>query len=337
MNRVLSSAVKKRLAIPIEATEVPNVFKFSDGLRYRIAAAAIVERPPVIVPEMPKWLTDYTEFKFKRDNELARVNGEPILDANQKLAAAGKPAKKDAANATKPKKDNAASSASSNKGNKATTAAAATAAGSASSAASTTTSDGDPFAFDPTLEDLALFRPAPRTTEADARNDTRSTQRALDRSLFLTVKKARAEHVWAFPQGGFEAAKDGAHLRHAAERELAEECGPALRAYFYGNGPIFHTEYLFAPDSAARQLHRADGTKLFFYPAIYLGGDVALDQNELADYQWMTLAELVANLTPAVGKLCRSVFFDPFLDDVTNDERSAVAAATTTTAQKKGN
>jgi large subunit ribosomal protein L46 len=325
LRHVLSGAVKKRLAVPIEATEIGNVFKFSDGRRYRVAAAAIVERTPVIVPDLPQWLTAYGEFKAKRDAQLVRGLGEPIPDANQKLNAAALASKAGAA----AKKD--AGKAKSAPGKSAPAAAAAGDKAKAASNASDAFDGSDAFEFDPTLEDLARFQAASRLSDADASNDVRSVRRAYGHSLFLTVKKNRAAHAWAFPQGGYEPDKDGAHLRNAAQRELAEECGPALRVYFYGHAPIFHTEYLF-DDAGARAHHKADGTKVFFYPAVYLGGDVQLDAAELEDYQWMKLDELVANLAPSVGALCRNVFFDPF-----TMPGAAAAAASATKISSTGN
>lgn len=329
VTRQLSFQVKKRLQIPIERTEVANVFKYNDGRRYRIVAAAIVERPPVIVPDLPKWLTEYHEFKFHRENQLARNKGEPILDELQKMSGAkGSPggAKKSAGGGGEHKVKNAANA------GKGTNAAANPAAkGNAAAAAAAAAAGGDfnaggPDAdFDPTIDDMHLFRPAPRTTAADAANDTRSLQRALGSSLFLTVKKRRDNFAWAFPQGGYEPEKDGDHLRNAAARELAEECGTNLRVFFYGHSPLFHIQYLYDANSPARDFHKADGAKVFFFPAMYLGGDVALDKNELEDFQWMKLEEVVARLAPDVAKFSRQMFFDPYihvagtLDSIANE------------------
>ena len=41
-----------------------------------------------------------------------------------------------------------------------------------------------------------------RITDADRKNDVRSLERALARTLYLIVKKPRDQHVWQFPQGG---------------------------------------------------------------------------------------------------------------------------------------
>jgi 8-oxo-dGTP pyrophosphatase MutT (NUDIX family) len=131
------------------------------------------------------------------------------------------------------------------------------------------------------------------------RGQRRSLNTARARLLALShCQEARDQFAWAFPQGGYEPEKDGEHLRNAAARELAEECGANLRVFFYGHSPVFHIEYLYDANSPARDHHKADGAKVFFYPAMYLGGDVALDKNELEDYQWMKLEEVVARLAP---------------------------------------
>lgn len=41
-----------------------------------------------------------------------------------------------------------------------------------------------------------------RITDADRKNDVRSLERALQRTLYLIVKKPREKHTWQFPQGG---------------------------------------------------------------------------------------------------------------------------------------
>jgi large subunit ribosomal protein L46 len=48
--------------------------------------------------------------------------------------------------------------------------------------------------------------PSPRSrfTEADLKGDMKSLYRALDKRLFLIVKKNRKEFAWQFPQGLIE-------------------------------------------------------------------------------------------------------------------------------------
>jgi large subunit ribosomal protein L46 len=53
-----------------------------------------------------------------------------------------------------------------------------------------------------------------RVTDADAKRDEKSMERALDRSLYLVVKKNRSEHAWQFPQGGLEPNEALHEVRH---------------------------------------------------------------------------------------------------------------------------
>ncbi|XP_038602994.1 39S ribosomal protein L46, mitochondrial-like isoform X2 [Tachyglossus aculeatus] len=70
-------------------------------------------------------------------------------------------------------------------------------------------------------EQTALrFKPGPRETEADLKNDRTSLNRKLDRNLVLLVKGQLGEQeVWLLPQAEWRA---GETLRGTAERALAE-------------------------------------------------------------------------------------------------------------------
>lgn len=213
--------------------------------------------------------------------ELARDEGEPILDAQQRAKeAASQSGKKGARKAVKKA---APSQKQANND-------------SADEVGSELAQEEN---YDYTVEEMALFKPAPRETEADRTGNERTTQRRLAESLFLVVKKPRTAHAWQFPQGGFEAA-DGDLLRATAERELHEECGP-LQAHFYGHAPMFHYSYLFADDARSD----CDGTKVFCFPAVYEGGDVVLDTAELEDYAWLTKEELCERVAPSLADNAR--------------------------------
>eukprot|EP01126_Amoeba_proteus_P033586 TRINITY_DN3301_c0_g1_i5.p1 TRINITY_DN3301_c0_g1~~TRINITY_DN3301_c0_g1_i5.p1 ORF type:complete len:361 (+),score=68.38 TRINITY_DN3301_c0_g1_i5:93-1085(+) len=136
-----------------------------------------------------------------------------------------------------------------------------------------------------------------RFTEADRQGDTRSVYRALDRKLFLIVKKSRNEHSWQFPQGTI---KDGETLRLAAERELREECnvGGELECYFSGNGPLGYLNYAFEPQLQKKS--KTYGAKVFFMYSYYIQGEVGLNTSELVDYKWVTREELAHYLHPSL-------------------------------------
>jgi len=46
----------------------------------------------------------------------------------------------------------------------------------------------------------SVNKPMPRTTEADLKNDTKSLDRKLSRTLYLIVKREQKGHAWKFPQ-----------------------------------------------------------------------------------------------------------------------------------------
>ena len=91
--------------------------------------------------------------------------------------------------------------------------------------------------------------------------DVKSLNRALDRTLYLVVKKPRKEHAWQFVQGGVEraellheasvpnlsAAMAALTLHRSssqtAERELKEECGDILEFWLVGKRPVAHHVY----------------------------------------------------------------------------------------------
>lgn len=69
----------------------------------------------------------------------------------------------------------------------------------------TVSEDGEPLAVE---ERVPVERPAPRRSEADEKRDVRRLDRAMDRTLYLVVRRGGAgkagegeEDVWEFPTG----------------------------------------------------------------------------------------------------------------------------------------
>eukprot|EP01006_Ploeotia_vitrea_P045562 TRINITY_DN66953_c6_g1_i2.p2 TRINITY_DN66953_c6_g1~~TRINITY_DN66953_c6_g1_i2.p2 ORF type:complete len:277 (+),score=161.89 TRINITY_DN66953_c6_g1_i2:220-1050(+) len=175
------------------------------------------------------------------------------------------------------------------------------------------------------------FVPAPRKTEDDESGNVHSTNRALDQSLYLLVKRAGrdGEYAWQFPQQTW---LQGETMRETAERALEEVCGEDLSMHVLGNAPIGHVEYEHEPrerevafvyegdaidDAAAlaemqEQQSEAeknsapyDATKVFFYHALYMVGDVQPNPDFADDYMWATrdqLRELLPSNTLAVAE-----------------------------------
>ncbi|CAM8978978.1 unnamed protein product [Rhodiola kirilowii] len=86
------------------------------------------------------------------------------------------------------------------------------------------------------------YEPAPRITEADKTNDTKSLQRALDRRLYLLLygdsySAPDGKPVWHFPEKVYE---DEDTLRQCAESALKSVIGDLKNTYFVGNAPMGH-------------------------------------------------------------------------------------------------
>jgi len=138
----------------------------------------------------------------------------------------------------------------------------------------------------------------PRITPDDISNNRRSLYRQLDKTLYLIVKKEQ-DQKWHFPQGVFQYEKDGVSLRKTAKRFLGEECGKNLDAWFVGNGPMGYWTYPNKSYTYSRDLNdKYDLTKVFYFKAQYLFGPVKLNRKSgLVDFVWVTRDELKEYLT----------------------------------------
>ena len=83
-------------------------------------------------------------------------------------------------------------------------------------------------------KDAEKFQAASRSTEADAKDDKRSLDRALDKSLFLVLKQRES---WTLPMTPNQ---EGESLRQTAERALRIHCGDKLESQVLGNAPFAH-------------------------------------------------------------------------------------------------
>ncbi|KAF9432036.1 54S ribosomal protein L17 mitochondrial [Entomortierella beljakovae] len=134
-----------------------------------------------------------------------------------------------------------------------------------------------------------------RVTEADRKNDFRSLERALQRTLYLIVKKPREQHAWQFPQGGVRICEN---LQEAAGRELQEECGGNMDLWFVGRVPIGHYSYSHPKASKPESAVSVKGTKVFFMKAHIFAGQVQVDNKEIVDYAWVTKQEMKDYVAP---------------------------------------
>ncbi|CAG8517837.1 609_t:CDS:2 [Funneliformis caledonium] len=129
---------------------------------------------------------------------------------------------------------------------------------------------------------------ASRITQADLSNDLKSLDRALQRTLYLIVKKPRAEHDWQFPQGGVNQKET---LVQAAYRELEEECGKKMDVWFVGRRPIGYYKYTY-PKGFVKEDIETRGAMVFFMKAHIFAGQVQVDNEEIVDFAWVTKQEM---------------------------------------------
>lgn len=146
-------------------------------------------------------------------------------------------------------------------------------------------------------KDTMDFVPASRLTEADKKNDVRSTQRKLDETLRLIVNvKTDEETFWQVPRTIRE---EGETMRQAAERALTETCGKGLSVDILGNAPWSFFKYKY-PRKIQEKNERV-GAKVFVFKG-YLANEVKPEIK--SDFQWATLEEMETCLSESneVGK-----------------------------------
>lgn len=132
-------------------------------------------------------------------------------------------------------------------------------------------------------DELQKFTAAPRETEDDKKNNVKSLNRKLEDTLvFLCDHKLGKENVTLLPQGKWN---QGETLRQTAERIVAERCGSDLKVHFYGNAPVGFYRYKYPASDRKETV----GAKVFFFRAIYKGGNVA-DQKQ--NFMWINENEM---------------------------------------------
>jgi len=136
-------------------------------------------------------------------------------------------------------------------------------------------------------EYAAFVAPTVRKTEADASNDLRSLNRALDRPLHLVVQQEYHPGAlnWQLPQNLH---RPGETMRQTAERALFECVGDKLKIQFLGNAPWAFYNHVYS--KSAQEKKGVAGEKVFIFKAFHLSGEVELKTSK--DYQWLLREEL---------------------------------------------
>ncbi|GAA6024791.1 hypothetical protein JCM10207_005587 [Rhodosporidiobolus poonsookiae] len=128
-------------------------------------------------------------------------------------------------------------------------------------------------------------------TQADKTGDVRSLERKADRTLYLVLKKDRKEHAWQFPQGAVEGTES---LADAAVRELKEEVGPDVDVWSVGRVPAGAMEY-----GMKSKVEGKDKSRVFFMPLRILRGQAVPNKKEgIVDFAWLTKEEVRERVDP---------------------------------------
>ncbi|KAI8602663.1 39S mitochondrial ribosomal protein L46-domain-containing protein [Dissophora ornata] len=248
----------------------------SDG--NRIVAGAVVSRQPLILRDLSPFEKEY----FLYQKNLERDNAAPF--GAEFYFKKGSVAERNWKQQEAERSANSSSTSSKSSASKSSSASASTAGSTEGEAAEEESTEEDRVAA---MEAKIEFNE--RITEADRTNDVRSLERALQRTLYLIVKKPREQHAWQFPQGGVRVCEN---LQEAAGRELQEECGGNMDLWFVGRVPIGHYNYSLPKNFVTESSVAAKGTKVFFMKAHIFAGQVQVDNKEIVDFAWVTKQEM---------------------------------------------
>ncbi|XP_055310582.1 39S ribosomal protein L46, mitochondrial [Sitodiplosis mosellana] len=131
------------------------------------------------------------------------------------------------------------------------------------------------------------FQPASRTTEADEKNDMKSTNRKLDHPLTLIMEqKLGNEKLFLLPQGKIS---NGETLYDAAQRIIKELCGDTIQTSIYGRAPCGFYKYKYPKEIRGEFV----GAKVFFYRAILKSGQVDAKH---VNFEWLNKEELLTKV-----------------------------------------
>jgi large subunit ribosomal protein L46 len=148
-------------------------------------------------------------------------------------------------------------------------------------------------------------RPMPRTTEADEKNDTKSLNRALQRTLYLLVKNKEGQ--WQFPQDRLQEE----HLHGAANRIITQTGGVNMNTWLVGHVPIGVHQLDYPEAQPAKDLNEL-GAKTFFMKARIMAGQVNLNENKfgLQDFKWLHREELQKAVDGSYWKSIKNMLAD---------------------------
>lgn len=151
-------------------------------------------------------------------------------------------------------------------------------------------------------KDAATFTSGLRNTEADEKNDTKSLNRALDKSLYLLVKQ---NNSWTIPTLVNENNEES--LRETAEKAIQKYCGKNFKAQILGNAPFVHYTNKY---SKKYQEHTgARGEKVFVFKAYFQDGQVKAEQCT-EDFQWLKREEVFEKVDSLLKSPLATILYD---------------------------
>ncbi|GAB0089870.1 39S ribosomal protein L46, mitochondrial [Sergentomyia squamirostris] len=144
---------------------------------------------------------------------------------------------------------------------------------------------------DACTEELATFKLAERSTEADIKKDLTSPERKLDDTLFLLVEQHVGEKkILLLPQGVREESET---MRETANRVIREVCGEKLQVQVYGNAPVGFYKFKYP----MKRRKDTVGAKVFFFRAVRIEGNVEkVAKGESRKFLWPNKEELEGKL-----------------------------------------
>ncbi|XP_074090229.1 large ribosomal subunit protein mL46 [Macrotis lagotis] len=169
--------------------------------------------------------------------------------------------------------------------------------------------DGKDILLSQDLEDtweqtFLQFKPQPRVTEADQKNDRTSLHRKLDQNLVLLVKeKLGDQETWILPHAEWQV---GETLRGTAERVFATLSQNSMEAKFLGNAPCGYYKFKFPQ---AFRTENNIGAKVFFFKALLQSGNLSQARKK-NDHVWVCKEELGDYLKPKYLAQVRRFFMD---------------------------
>ncbi|PGH15447.1 hypothetical protein AJ79_02424 [Helicocarpus griseus UAMH5409] len=142
-------------------------------------------------------------------------------------------------------------------------------------------------------------RPLSRVTEADAKEDHKSLDRLLDRTLYLLVQvDQQGKSFWRFPCVSLQ---EQENLRMGAERALFQSAGPNMNTWMVGYHPIGHYIYnLRKPKPNPETGIELRGEKTFFLKGRIMAGQADVVGNTLGvkDFKWLSKDEIPKYVLP---------------------------------------